>query len=347
MVLTVTVSPNQIKESITLRTDNEMLKNFPAVYLDRYSYAEQLTIRAAYGEEPDRYRPKEDDVYGVYIGAFNSIAWDTQFIIDEDHDYKSVTTSKCELFYTGPFRHRRKGSVIIQNDVWIGQGCTVYGGVTIHNGAVVAGNSVVTKDVPPYTVVGGAPAKVIKTRFADESIVKKLLDIQWWYWDKEEIVKNQMWFQKEPEEFANYFGEAAYWKRRKEDRSFSDSIELPAYEKTFLFFPDFDEPYGVWPKVIRQFCSIFAKNADYGMVLFVDRNGDSEEYLRRVEALTANIEAECQMFFYLGDVEEEFDMFARADYYITSRSGRTVKRTCMADYFGVKILSGVDIPLFV
>lgn len=72
-----------------------------------------------------------------------------------------------------------KPSVIIGNDVWIGQDVTILKGCHIGNGAVLASNSVITKDVPDYAIVGGIPAKIIKYRFSEE-IIKKLLKLQWW-----------------------------------------------------------------------------------------------------------------------------------------------------------------------
>ena len=80
----------------------------------------------------------------------------------------------------GSYNHRR--SVKIGNDVWIGRGAFIKGGVTIGDGAVVAAHAVVTKDIPPYAIVGGVPAKVIRYRF-DEETVKKLASLQWWKYD--------------------------------------------------------------------------------------------------------------------------------------------------------------------
>lgn len=78
--------------------------------------------------------------------------------------------------------------ITIENDVWIGARVTILDGVKIGNGAIIAAGAVVTKDVPPYSIVGGVPAKVIKFRFTKEEIAK-LLELQWWDWNIKEIEK--------------------------------------------------------------------------------------------------------------------------------------------------------------
>jgi acetyltransferase-like isoleucine patch superfamily enzyme len=93
-------------------------------------------------------------------------------------------------------RHRLSESrkdVIIGNDVYIGTNVVVLRGVTIGDGAVVGAGAVVTKDVPPYAIVVGNPARILKYRFNEDQI-KKLLEIKWWNWDKEKIQKNIKYF---------------------------------------------------------------------------------------------------------------------------------------------------------
>lgn len=82
-----------------------------------------------------------------------------------------------------------KGDIIIGNDVWIGYEAIILAGVTIGDGAIIGARAVVTKDVLPYTIVAGVPAKPIKKRFDDKTI-SKLLDIQWWNWSDEKIAQN-------------------------------------------------------------------------------------------------------------------------------------------------------------
>ena len=82
-----------------------------------------------------------------------------------------------------------KGDIIIGNDVWIGFEAVILAGVAIGDGAIIGTRAVVTKDVPPYTIVGGIPAKPIKKRF-DEDTISELLRIKWWDWSNEKIVRN-------------------------------------------------------------------------------------------------------------------------------------------------------------
>ena len=82
-----------------------------------------------------------------------------------------------------------KGDIVIGNDVWIGYEAVILAGVTIGDGAVIGSRAVVTKDVLPYTIVGGVPAKTIRRRF-DEDTVEELLGLRWWDWPEEVIREN-------------------------------------------------------------------------------------------------------------------------------------------------------------
>lgn len=103
-------------------------------------------------------------------------------------------TYRRELYSLGEddhmfFHERETKRTMIGNDVWIGHGAVVQAGVSIGDGAVVGSNAVVTKDVPPYAVVGGVPAKIIRYRFPQEHI-EKLCSIAWWNWDEETFVQH-------------------------------------------------------------------------------------------------------------------------------------------------------------
>lgn len=131
----------------------------------------------------------------LIIGAFCSIAEGATFIMNGgNHRTDWFTNYPFPVFGLGwehamPDSWPNKGDTVIGNDVWIGYGATIMPGVTIGDGAIIASKSVVTKDVSPYAVVGGNPAKVIRRRF-DEDVIDRLLEIQWWTWDIEKITRN-------------------------------------------------------------------------------------------------------------------------------------------------------------
>lgn len=112
------------------------------------------------------------------IGNFCSIAGDTMFILNADHYVDTISTYPylVQMGLEGVTREGvSKGDIVIDDDVWIGYRSTILSGVHIGQGAVVAAGAVVTKDVPPYAIVGGVPAKVIKYRFSPEIIEELML----------------------------------------------------------------------------------------------------------------------------------------------------------------------------
>lgn len=125
----------------------------------------------------------------VSIGNFCSIAPNVCFIVESDHETKNVSTYPFKAKCLGECSEAiSKGDIIVKDDVWIGYGSTILSGVTINQGAVIAANSLVNRNVPPYAIVAGIPAKVIKYRFS-EHIINVLNTIDYTRLDIEKIDK--------------------------------------------------------------------------------------------------------------------------------------------------------------
>lgn len=132
----------------------------------------------------------------LIIGKFCAIAQGVTFIMNGgNHSLESVSTFPFYIFGNGWEDARPesgqlpyKGDTMIGNDVWIGRDVTFMPGVSVGDGAIIGSKSVVTKDVAPYSIVGGNPAGLIRRRFDDDTI-RQLLDIAWWNWEPEKITR--------------------------------------------------------------------------------------------------------------------------------------------------------------
>ena len=133
----------------------------------------------------------------LIIGKFCAIATGVKFIMNgANHKISGFSTYPFYIFGNDwdrvtpqPDELPFKGDTEIGNDVWIGYEAVIMPGVKIGDGAIIAAKSVVTKDVPPYTIVGGNPASLLRKRFSEETI-QVLLKIAWWNWDIEKITRN-------------------------------------------------------------------------------------------------------------------------------------------------------------
>lgn len=134
----------------------------------------------------------------LIIGKFCSIACGAKFMFTSgNHTLKSLSNYTFPVFFDEwnlpaseiATAWDNKGDIIIGNDVWIGYEAVIMPGVKIGDGAIIGTRAVVTKDVEPYTIVGGVPAKPIRKRF-DEATVEKLLKLEWWNWGKEKTQAN-------------------------------------------------------------------------------------------------------------------------------------------------------------
>ena len=133
----------------------------------------------------------------LVIGKFCSIACGAKFLFNSaNHTQRSLSTYIFPVLFEEwgldveriPEAWDNRGDIIIGNDVWIGYEAVILSGVTIGDGAIVAARAVVTRDVPPYAIVGGVPAKPIRQRFSNPDIAQ-LLELRWWDWPREKIAR--------------------------------------------------------------------------------------------------------------------------------------------------------------
>ena len=168
-------NPNVVVGDYTYYDDPEDAENFERNVLYHYPFSGDKLI----------------------IGKFCALAEGVRFIMNgANHKLSGFSTYPFSIFGNGweqvmpkPEELPYKGDTVVGNDVWIGYRALILPGVRIGDGAIVAAGAVVTRDVPPYTVVGGKPASPIRPRFPEET-VRALLDIAWWNWDADKITRN-------------------------------------------------------------------------------------------------------------------------------------------------------------
>ncbi len=134
----------------------------------------------------------------LIMGKFCSVACGAKFLFNSaNHSLASLSTYPFPIFFEEwglDVKNIRqawdnKGDIVIGNDVWIGYEAVVLAGVTIGDGAVIGARAVVSKDIPPYTIAAGVPAKPIRKRFSQDTI-RSLLEIKWWNWSEERIARH-------------------------------------------------------------------------------------------------------------------------------------------------------------
>lgn len=171
----------------------EQVKN-PNIEVGRYSYYSGYYHGHSFDECARYLSPDRDDVDRLIIGSFCSIGTGVAFIMAGNQGHRYDWISSFPFFYLeeepafaqARDAFQRAGDTVIGSDVWIGSEAMIMPGVSIGHGAVIASRALVTKDVEPYTIVGGNPAKPIKKRFCEPDIAM-LLEMTWWDWPLERL----------------------------------------------------------------------------------------------------------------------------------------------------------------
>ncbi|MDR2781205.1 MAG: CatB-related O-acetyltransferase [Holosporaceae bacterium] len=167
-------------------------------YYSGYYHGHLFEDCVMYLDEGDnKFSPKEID--RLIIGKFCAIASGVKFIMggNQGHNHNFFTSYPLEVLQedfdkyknSSPIAYERKGDTVVGNDVWIGVETLILPGVKIADGAVIGARSVITKNIEPYEIWAGNPAKLIRKRFSDD-VIELLLEICWWNWDIEKIRAN-------------------------------------------------------------------------------------------------------------------------------------------------------------
>ena len=283
----------------------------------------------------------------ILIGKYCALGHRIVFEMGLNHDYHCVTTYPFEavLQIDEDTLNHAKGvnhnPIIIGNDVWIGCDVTLMGGVRIGNGAVIGARAVVAKDVPPYAVVVGNPARVIKYRFSKE-IIEKLQKIKWWNWPEEKIL-SVLPELKDVRRFVDTFSEDV--KEDDEDAELTASMkELQSQGYTICYcIADFDVQDRVWQRVFENYLKAY-RSADKTALLFGIRQesetADALSYMQ--EQLAAMGEAAPLVLTHPMGTKLSVPVLRQADCLVTTKSDISSEAVDYASDAGLRIVYGLD-----
>ena len=283
-------------------------------------------------------------VTNLQIGSHTSIGLEVGMLFNRTHDYLSITTSSSPLLIDRAWVTKRKGQIIIGNDVWIGNNVIIMSGVRVGDGAIIGAGAVIAKDVPCYAVVVGNPGRVIRYRYSQEQ-VRQLLQIRWWTWSDEKLAANRHYFSCPIEEFLKRFSV------EEKERAVTSPRNR---KKQFLFFPDFDDPFPLWMKVIEEFIKTFSSDDDVTLRLEINQKGDYSSFSNQITRFIRDVKVERQIpDSKLSDItihnmqlQHDESIFRDVDCYIINRSIQTMRHIQYCDDYGVDTIAGVDIPAF-
>ena len=283
----------------------------------------------------------------ILIGRYTSIAHDVAFEVGMNHHYREVATYPFQDFelqragFDGDASHaydHNHYQIIIGNDVWIGCHTILLGGVQIGNGAIIGAGAVVAKNVPPYAVVVGNPARVVKYRFPKD-IIEKLQRIKWWYWD-EETIEARRAEMKSPEDFV----------ARYDVPPFVPGA-MPAFlaeahdagRTVYSLLYDADERKPVWENVLKAYLETFRAASSVLLVLEVPAGFRETEGAAAVQHLvqTHGGDAPTIVLHETAGIPA-VDVLPHADIFIAGCSEASSYCVDFAADWGVKVRSGCD-----
>ena len=226
----------------------------------------------------------------VLIGRYCSLAHDVNFYLGMNHNARSITTyplagvlnASDENLHAAYNRHQ----IIIGNDVWIGGHTIIMSGVRIGSGAVIGAGAVVAKDVPPYAIAVGNPARIIKYRF-DKDTITRLQRIKWWNWPQEDVERHIPAFENDMRSFLDRFDPGIQEDMPDETAETIQMLRADGFYISY-FIPDVEisPQYAVWPRVIDSFLMAYTAEDKAALMLAMPNVEGIEAY---TEAIAARI----------------------------------------------------------
>lgn len=333
MIISLNVEPYRIDRPTQYNILEEgELKGYPILTIDRDSYMTELKILASF-QAYQGFIP-----YNFQVGKYTSIAPDVKVIIDSNHDYLAACQGRPREFGSVCNQNiKRAGELLIENDCWIGMGTTIMSGVFIHNGAVVAANSTVTKDVPPYAIVGGNPACVIKYRF-EQTIIQKLQEIRWWNWTSEKVAEAQKELTGDIRKFIE-----KYDVTERNNKARIEKIRVAEQNIQYLFFVDCRWQREQLAYIVKSFCEQF-EDSNHELMICYQSDEDYEYIINPI----LEMHKDCNVYvnIYKRIEADERELISQADFYITSSAEGNLWRVACAEEYGIEVLSGFQLPLF-
>lgn len=296
----------------------------------------------------------EEKAVNVLGGRFSSLAGGIIFLMGGNHPIKSVSSFPFDIprvvesffgkVHPGiravPKVRHNPHQIIFGSDVWIGRCVTIMGGVKIGNGAVLGANAVVAKDIPPYAIAVGNPARVVKYRF-DEDTIKKLLAVKWWNWSLEKIADN-LPLMNDVEKFLD----VNYSPALEEFPADDSTRQLNRFTdgKIYHFVADFRAQHPLWPKVVRAFDE--SNFTDKALVIWLGKDATDGDLKSLTEAIDS-----------LGDTKENIVTFKHEEnfspaalrkgtHFITTREMTTLEALDYLWDTDVKVVSALDDKIF-
>ena len=308
------------------------------------------------------------NIPNILIGRFSSLSWNLLFTVGYNHRYKNVVSTfpfhqqkilnkffsqikdkenlSVPVACENTIAQNNNYQIIIGNDVWIGRGANIIGGVKIGSGAIIGTNAMVTKDIPPYAIAVGNPIKIIKYRF-DENTIKKFMAIKWWNWDLKKILEN-IPLMNNPEEFLDkyYSPELEEFSPEKIPGGGDIQEYLAEGRQIYSFIADFHATQPLWRRVISGFCKSTSDNA---VLIFYLGDANQGDIYNLKKFFVQNKMTDSKIIHCIPIIDNKIFspyIIRNSTHFITNRE--MISLECM-DYLwdtDVKIISALDENIF-